>query len=324
MSKWVFSWRNSFLYLWNKLKVSLKFWNREALYQDSRWTGIPTRDEMRSNTVPVASHGKRKREKSSSWGRFQFCLRGEWINAYDRAPAVELGDGILLPGISFTYLEQAVDMKKWGPRPPAQEQASDAPAPSDAESKTIEQMESLLWLHIYTVVDVTGKLRRTTEQLDRHHVLAFTLRRGYLRIHLFDRSGVLSSTPIDIHQAPQQFIAAVASWSCLAPTLLGWDPSVHVWSGLEVIPSYKAPMEGFSCAFDVPWVIEGLSETCRGGGGDLETPTTKIRYVAIRPLNKPDPLWFLGRGTTAFEVVSLDDWMRRNDKVDFSVPSNDA
>lgn len=91
---------------------------------------MPTRDEMRSNTVPAASHRKRKREEQL-FGPFvsildevartstevsgntgQFCLREEWITTYDRAPDMEHGDDILLPSISFTYLEQAADMKK--------------------------------------------------------------------------------------------------------------------------------------------------------------------------------------------------------------------
>jgi hypothetical protein len=32
---------------------------------------------------------------------------------------------------------------------------------------------------------------------------------------------------------------------------------MNVWTGGRVDPSYVAPMEEFSCAYDVPWVIDG-------------------------------------------------------------------
>lgn len=39
-----------------------------------------------------------------------------------------------------------------------------------------------------------------TEQFDRMFIFALTLNLDQLRIHLFDRSGIVSTYPIDIHE----------------------------------------------------------------------------------------------------------------------------
>jgi len=43
-------------------------------------------------------------------------------------------------------------------------------------------------------------------------------------------------------QEPLLFIATLASCSVLTPEQLGWDPSIKVWDGNHVVPSYRAEM----------------------------------------------------------------------------------
>ncbi|KAJ3566486.1 hypothetical protein NP233_g6975 [Leucocoprinus birnbaumii] len=151
-------------------------------------------------------------------------------------------------------------MKDWVLRPLEHVEAKEADSDlTKDDRKMIRQTESRIWLQTYTVVQIDMDTRRSkaqlagfvgeifAEQFDRHFVPAFSFHLGDFSIHLFDRSGVLSSTPIDIHQAPHLFIAAIASWSCLSPVQLA--------------------MERFSCALCVPWVIEGFDVTAHEPDG---------------------------------------------------------
>ena len=70
---------------------------------------------------------------------------------------------------------------------------------------------SRCWLQVYSIVeiktDVTNALAQLSayvsrifmECIDQLFVIAFTLNNRLLQIHLFDRSGIVSSGPIDIH-----------------------------------------------------------------------------------------------------------------------------
>lgn len=203
-------------------------------------------------------------------------LHGEWVDIHDKAPKSENPyHQTLLPDISFVCKTKAEEMKKWGPRPDSQEETSTAARSSKKKkkSKTTNKVESCPWLQIYTVVEVKVTNATITlaqlakyagqifmEQLDRYYVLAFILTVDKFSFHLFDRSGVTSSAAIDIHEAPEEFVAAIASWSCLSPVQLGWDPTVHVWDGTQDVPSYEAHMEKFMRGFDVPWVIEAFDD----------------------------------------------------------------
>ncbi|KAJ3566485.1 hypothetical protein NP233_g6974 [Leucocoprinus birnbaumii] len=200
-------------------------------------------------------------------------LGGEWVNTHNKAPkTTNLDSNILLPDVLFTYIKNAEEMKdQWVPRQDVHR--------GDSTEKD-KKVESRLWLQIYTVVEIKPKKDSSVlsqlatyvrqifmEQLDRYFVLAFTFELDTLHIHLFDHSGIISSTPINIHQSPKQFISAVASWSYLSPDQLGWDPTVRVWSHREVVQSYMARLDEFGSAHGVPWVIEGFDITVQAPDG---------------------------------------------------------
>lgn len=70
-----------------------------------------------------------------------------------------------------------------------------------------------MWLQVFTVIEVKAKRDASSlsqlatyvkqifmEQFDRLFVLALSLHDDHLRIHLFDRSGIISSSAINIHK----------------------------------------------------------------------------------------------------------------------------
>ena len=72
------------------------------------------------------------------------------------------------------------------------------------------------WLQVFTVVEIkidytialdqlsTYVTRIFMECIDRLFVIAFTLSEHSFRMHLFDRSGVVSSVPLNIHKVSIQ------------------------------------------------------------------------------------------------------------------------
>ncbi|KAF5356976.1 hypothetical protein D9756_006629 [Leucocoprinus leucothites] len=279
-------------------------------------------------------------------------LKGRWVNTHDRA--LVSGNphaNKVIPDISFlsnpraetieriSLSSVAEDGHSTGPSQTSEDAVQAAPTSGDS-SNIAEQIESHLWLQAFTVVEVkpnkdgdsalpqlaTYVRHIFMEQLDRHFVLAFTLNLDALRIHLFDRSGVISSSPINIHESPTQFITAIAAFSWLPPVDLGWDPSVHVWDEGEIVRSYEARMKDYSCAYHVPWIFDGFNNIQtdvpnlvnhdKGKGRDNGTQATNScsRYVSIRSLTLEDAKRLWGRGTLVLEVISLDDWVKKNAK----------
>ena len=184
------------------------------------------------------------------------------------------------------------------------------------------------------------------ECIDRLFVIAFTLSEHSFRMHLFDRSGVMSSVPFNIHkvsilnihnerrvirhcQKPWLFVAAIAGCSAVEPEYLGWDLSIQVWDKICPVPSYKADMKQFSSAHAVPWVITAFDErkrvlpsvaiagsTCESQSGNATSATDQEqRYVMVHCLTFQDTKRLWGRATIAMEVVSLEDWENKNEDV---------
>jgi hypothetical protein len=60
----------------------------------------------------------------------------------------------------------------------------------------------------------------------RRWVHAFTLCGHHLRAWLFDRSGALGSTLVDINQDPLLFLRVVCGYSTMDATAIGYDPSI--------------------------------------------------------------------------------------------------
>jgi len=130
-------------------------------------------------------------------------------------------------------------------------------------------------------------------------------------------------------QEPCFFVAAIASCSALEPRHLGWDSSVRVWDKTHPVPSYKANMKRFSSVHAVPWVITAFDEskqapppmapagsTCESQNGNTTSATyQERRYVMVRCLTFQDTKRLWGRATIAMEVVSLEDWQNKNEKV---------
>ncbi|KAJ3558520.1 hypothetical protein NP233_g11495 [Leucocoprinus birnbaumii] len=249
-------------------------------------------------------------------------LQGQWVDTHDRALASknEHANGVF-PDIAFLSNFEADNLAR-SPVAPTVDTSIDTVymvdppqvsgggdkgvAASGSPSPSTESTVSRLWLHAFTIVEVKSGPNDSLaqlavyvrqifmEQLDRLFVLAFTFNLPLLRVHLFDRSGVISSTGIDIHKSPKEFISAIAAFSCRTADELGWDPTVRVWDQKKVMHSYTAPMKGYSSTYDVPWVFEGFAKS-----GQSDPP----QYVFIRSETLQDATRLWGRATLAIDVV---------------------
>jgi len=117
-------------------------------------------------------------------------------------------------------------------------------------------------------------------------------------------------------QKPLLFIAALASCSTLTPEQLGWDPSIEVWDGDHVVPSYRAEMQQFALTYHVPWVISVFSGMHSAPSKSQRANIDQWqRYVMIQCLTLQDAKRLWGRATIVMEVVSLEDWKNKNEKM---------
>ncbi|KAA8894639.1 hypothetical protein FN846DRAFT_819189 [Sphaerosporella brunnea] len=69
----------------------------------------------------------------------------------------------------------------------------------------------------------------------RRSVHAFTLCGHYLRAWLFDRSGAIGSTLVDIHAQPVLFLRIICGYASMDATQLGFDPSIKWDRGEETV-----------------------------------------------------------------------------------------
>ena len=117
-------------------------------------------------------------------------------------------------------------------------------------------------------------------------------------------------------QEPLLFIASLASCSVLTLEQLGWDPSIEVWNGDCVVPSYRAEMQQFALTYHMPWVISAFSGM---HSASSESQRANIdqqeHYVMIQCLILQDAKWLWRRATIVMEVVLLEDWKNKNEKV---------
>ncbi|KAA8910155.1 hypothetical protein FN846DRAFT_1006457 [Sphaerosporella brunnea] len=72
-------------------------------------------------------------------------------------------------------------------------------------------------------------------QLSRRSVHAFTLCGHHLRAWLFDRSGAIGSTLVDINAEPVLFLRIICGYAAMDATQLGFDPSVKWDRGVETV-----------------------------------------------------------------------------------------
>ncbi|KAA8912116.1 hypothetical protein FN846DRAFT_933752 [Sphaerosporella brunnea] len=78
-----------------------------------------------------------------------------------------------------------------------------------------------------TILQVANYAREVFgAQPNRRWVPAFTLCGSELRVWRFDRAGACGSTLIDIHQHPEQFLAAITAYATMSATDVGYDPSI--------------------------------------------------------------------------------------------------
>ncbi|KAA8902842.1 hypothetical protein FN846DRAFT_986283 [Sphaerosporella brunnea] len=78
-----------------------------------------------------------------------------------------------------------------------------------------------------TILQVANYAREVFgAQPNRRWVPAFTLCGSDLRVWRFDRAGACGSTLIDIHQYPEQFLAAITAYATMSATDVGYNPSI--------------------------------------------------------------------------------------------------
>ena len=110
-------------------------------------------------------------------------------------------------------------------------------------------------------------------------------------------------------QKPLLFIAALASCSTLTLEQLGWDPSIEVWDGYHVVPSYRAEMQWFSLTYHVPWVISAFSGMYSASSESQRANIDQQQhYIMIQCLTLQNAKRLWGRATIVMEVVLLEDW----------------
>ena len=165
--------------------------------------------------------------------------------------------------------------------------------------------------------------------IDRLFVIAFTLNDWLLRLHLFDHSGIVSFGPIDIHNMSSRTLSMVRQerWHvsrnlCFSllplPAALLWH-----WNSLAGIHQLRFGMvivlfhhRGPRCS-SLHWLIICLVLSLHSA--PFKSQRANIdqwqRYVMIQCLTLQDEKWLWGRATIVIEVVSLEDWKNKNEKV---------
>ncbi|KAF9031202.1 hypothetical protein BDZ89DRAFT_1111886 [Hymenopellis radicata] len=146
------------------------------------------------------------------------------------------------------------------------------------------------------VKQLIGYLRQILrEQLDRRFVFGFTLGPRCMAVCLHDRSGVLlTSTPIDIHKSPKDFIRIIAAFAVLAPDKLGFDPSMKIYvQPNEVVESYRLTSETALDVFATDsykkrWVI---------------TLNDGTQYLTVKVMSVARARVMRGRATLVWAVV---------------------
>ncbi|KAF8998468.1 hypothetical protein BDZ89DRAFT_1083195 [Hymenopellis radicata] len=159
------------------------------------------------------------------------------------------------------------------------------------------------WLQIVAALEMKrvvkqliGYLRQILrEQLDRRFVFGFTLGPRCMAVCLHDRSGVLlTSTPIDIHKSPKDFIRIIAAFAVLAPHKLGFDPSMKIYvQPNEVVESYRLTSETALDVFATDsykkrWVI---------------TLNDGTQYLTVKVMSVARARVMRGRATLVWAVV---------------------
>ncbi|KAA8914075.1 hypothetical protein FN846DRAFT_927756 [Sphaerosporella brunnea] len=92
-------------------------------------------------------------------------------------------------------------------------------------------------------------------QPQRCWVLAFTLCGELMRVFRFDRSGVLASTAIDIHDQPMLFISAMKAFLTDDATALGFDPSIRWTPAGDAEQVYDPTMHFIYPSLPDPFVV---------------------------------------------------------------------
>ncbi|KLO15184.1 hypothetical protein SCHPADRAFT_825139 [Schizopora paradoxa] len=64
-------------------------------------------------------------------------------------------------------------------------------------------------------------------QVNRRHVVNFALTGSDLTVLMFDRSGLVASDPVDIHEKASVFLHAAIGSLYADPTLIGLDPTIN-------------------------------------------------------------------------------------------------
>ncbi|THH21323.1 hypothetical protein EW146_g210 [Bondarzewia mesenterica] len=113
--------------------------------------------------------------------------------------------------------------------------------------------------HIHLFEDVHQILMH---QVDRRFVLGFTLVGKHFTFYLFDRAGGISTSQIDIHEAPETFLRTIGGMAYGDGGVLGYDPTISLAHGVVTV--------------------------------------NDKRYKMVEPLFRADKI--RGRGTTVFRV----------------------
>lgn len=89
----------------------------------------------------------------------------------------------------------------------------------DAEKKAVEDSQNKLTTYVRDIF---------ANQFNRRFVFGIVLSQKTVSICLFDRSGILRSSPLEYHKYPERFCALVAGLTSLNPTEIGLDATMFV------------------------------------------------------------------------------------------------
>ncbi|KAH7918131.1 hypothetical protein BV22DRAFT_1025103, partial [Leucogyrophana mollusca] len=125
----------------------------------------------------------------------------------------------------------------------------------------------------------------------RRYALGLSIANNLLRVHCYDRSGVIVSRPYDIHDKPYALIRVFASLAFADRHRLGFDPTI------KITPPAKSKLflpTRFIIASDL------LAPTLKSPIGTVMGKTAKEVYEIL------GVVWssggFIGRGTTVYHV----------------------
>lgn len=209
-----------------------------------------------------------------------------------RNPPTEMGFAAFLNSLAATSSPGSSQRNSWygcfstRPLPPEEGQAKWDRKPDLvllADGDVMEDSKTITWGRIKALGELTtqslGKNTTLIKSLNtkayilfcaqpwRRYVLAISVANEELRIHLYDRSGVVISPPINLHRNITETFRIIGAFADAGSALLGFDPTLEIFPARlrPLSPPYIGTVEVDGITYNiikVLWTSNGFVGRC--------------------------------------------------------------